>query len=328
MPADENVELRALIGLLPASLRSDHGERALPQVAIVDTPSGRRLKVRAYPTESSAIRQEQILRRIGEKVGTPELLGRIDHYLVFDHLEVREVSGDREPEFYDSIGRTLSDLASFRYPATEAEQLDSEVRVWLIDLRRARFVSAWGEETLWLEYQRLRPERPRICLGYWDAMPHNFGQVEDKFVLLDEKHLQPSFEGVGLVKPSLILPPESFARILAGYRQASSSAFIDEHRRFLKLYYLLGALHYYLMRMADGANRIPGNARLRSYRWQAFRLSTPGLRPCFLESARFTLQFPLDSLRFMVLKLIHPLTWRKLLGLNSLERFAWDESAS
>ena len=328
MPTDANVELRALVSSLPASFRAADGERALPQVAIVDTPSGRRLKVRAYPTESWAMRQEQILRRIGGKVRTPQLLGRVDRYLVFDHLEVQEVSGDRALEFYDNIGRTLSDLASFRYPATEAEQLDSEVHTWLKDLRQAGFVSAWGEGTLWLEYRRLRPERPQVSLGYWDAMPHNFGQVGDEFILLDEKHLQPSFEGVGLVKPSLLLRPESFVRVLSGYRRASSTDFIDEHRRFLMLYYLLGALHYYLMRMREGAKGIPGNARLRSYRWQAFRLSTRGLRPCFLESARFTLQFPLHSLRFVLLKLVHPMTWRKLLGLESLERYPWTESAS
>ena len=328
MPTDANVELRALVDLLPASLRSADGARELPQKAIVNTPGGRRLKVRAYPTESWAMRQEQILRRISGKVRTPELLGRIDRFLVFDHLEVQEVSGDRALELYDSIGRTLSDLASFRYPATEAEQLDYEVRSWLKDLRQDGFVSAWGEKTLWLEYRRLRPERPQVSLGYWDAMPHNFGQVGDEFVLLDEKHLQPSFEGVGLVKPSLLLRPESFARILAGYRRASSSDFIDEHRGFLKLYYLLGALHYYLIRMRDGDRGIPGNARLRSYRWQAFRLSTPGLRPCFFESARFTFQFPLDSLRFVLLKLVHPMTWRKLLGLDNLERYPWTESAT
>ncbi len=328
MPTDENVELQAIVELLPASLRSADGERALPQMAIVVTSSGRRLKVRAYPTESWAMRQEQILHRIDGKVRTPELLGRIDRYLVFDHLEVQEVSADRALEFYDSIGGTLSDLASFSYPTTEAEQLDSEVQTWLNELRQAGFVSAWGEKTLWLEYRRLRPERPQVSLGYWDAMPHNFGQVGDEIVLLDEKHLQASFEGVGLVKPSLLLLPESFARILASYRRASSSEFIDEHRGFLKLYYLLGALHYYLMRMRDGARGIPGNARLRSYRWQAFRLSTTGLRPCFLESARFTLHFPLDSLRFVLLKLVHPMTWRKLLGMDNLEHHPWTESAT
>lgn len=326
-PDDANIELSAFLGSLPSSLLSADGERALPQRFIIDAPDGRKLKVRAYPNEAWAVRQEQILHQIAEKIRTPELLGRIDRYLVFEYLEVQQITEDRGMEFYSRLGKILSDLASYLYPPTAAEELDIELHNWLKDLRQAGFISAWGEETLWQEYLRLRPEHPRVTLGYWDAMPHNFGTVEDELVLLDEKHLQPSFDGVGLVKPSLLLRPEEFARVLDGYRDAASSEFVDAHRRFLKLYYLLGALHDYLLRRRDGVKGIPGNARLRSYRWQAFRLSTTGLSPSIRESTRFNLRFPMDSLRFVALKLVHPMTWRKLLRLDHPVHAIWDQDA-
>ncbi len=97
-------------------------------------------------------------------------------------------------------------------------------------------------------------------------MPHNYGWYDGQLLMLDEKHLRPSFPGVGLVKPSFLLSPMDWQQVRAGYTSTASATTYNRNRSFLEFYYLVAALYFYsLIHVAERIS-LPQNPRFLSYR--------------------------------------------------------------
>ena len=307
---------RSVVENIIAELDSEDKNRSLyaelPQKASITTKDGASFKVRLYPNEGWAARQEILLQEIQAKVKTPQLVGRLDRYLVFEHMDVDPVQID-EHDSDVHIGRFLGRLAMYTDETMTAEKLDAEFSDWLTVLEKVGFLPKRLRLSMIARYEELRPVDPRICMDYWDAMPHNFGWHRDEFVLLDEKHLRYSFKGVGLVKPSILLDEKDFDSVLKGYEEIASSEFYRRSYSFLRFYYWVAALYFYALRDMDGVKHIPANPRLRSYRLCLMREAGVGLFRRAFEEFMFSVLHPWDSIIFYVNHMLEPLSWFNVL---------------
>jgi hypothetical protein len=307
---------QTIVESIIAELDSEEINRSLytelPQKATITTENGASFKVRLYPNEVWAARQEALLQDIQAEVKTPRLVGRLDRYLVFDHIDVEPVQiGEHDSEVH--IGRFLGRLAMYTDQSMTAEELDVEFRDWLNVVAKVGFLPKRLRLSMIDRYKELRPVDPHICMDYWDAMPHNFGWHRDEFVLLDEKHLRYSFEGVGLVKPSILLDEKEFGSVIKSYEEIASSEFYRRSYSFLRFYYWVAALYFYALRDMDGVKHIPANARLRSYRLCLMREAGLGLFRRAFEEFLFSVIRPWDSIIFYVNHMLEPLSWFNVL---------------
>jgi hypothetical protein len=229
-----------------------------------DSPIGP-VKVRVYASERAAWQQESILRRLRGKVMTPALLGRVGAHLVFRYLDVDPIRDDHA-DAYIEIGRFLGILNTTPVDHTGTIRLDTEFVDWLGRLRAMDILPGRAARQALAWYREHQPTRLPTCLDYWDAMPHNFGWMDEQLILLDEKHLRPSYPGVGLVKPSFLFSSDKWSRVQEGYRREATLGVFEEHRPFLEFYYLVGALYFYSLASDAGRVKLARNPRFLAYR--------------------------------------------------------------
>ena len=210
------------------------------QNRVADSPNGP-LKIRSFAAEAEAIRLEALLQALDGKISYPELLGRWRHHLVFRYLPLETEPGEPERTTAFQLGRFLGTLNTHPVVDTKPADLDGEFSGWLDRLGRLSLLPAFTIEPLKARYLASRPEALPVRLGYWDAMPHNFGWHGGRLQMLDEKHLRPSFPGVGLVKPSFLLAPQDWQQVRAGYASTASPSLYNRNRFFLEFYYLVAA---------------------------------------------------------------------------------------
>ncbi len=281
----------------------------LPRTLLVQGAGGDHFKLRIYPDEAAAAAQAGCLSRLPAELVTPRFLGQLGNVLYFAWLEAAPASDDEAT--FSGIGEYLGRLARLEAPEFTLAALDQEFDEWIGDLKAARLLSPRAAGWLYDAYRRLRPPDVRLCLDYWDAIPQNFGWAGDMLALLDEKHLRPSPEGVGLAKPRLLLPAESFAQMYAGYLKAGRPDVFAEQAQFLELYYMAAALHFYSRMMREGIAHVPSRARLRRYRRWLVARSAPGLLSVLGENLWFIVQHPSAAARFLASKLAFPLRSRR-----------------
>ena len=276
------------------------------------TESSLTYKVRLYPREDWAAEQEALLELVSDDIQIPGFVGRVDRYLIFEHTEVDQVQV-KDLDAARNIGRFLGSIAMHATNTPSVQELDGEFSRWLEVLVMVGFFPAGMTTSIENQYQKMRPRELRICLDYWDAMPHNFGWHNEDFYLLDEKHLRYSFEGVGLVKPSILLEEGEFQEVLDGYLMSSSVDNFQAHLSFLAFYYWVAALYFYALRKKDGVRHLPANPRLRSYRLGLMRESGLSFPRRLIEEVRFSMYHPLDSLIFYINHMLEPLSWLNII---------------
>ncbi len=276
IPAELNEnDLRALIHA--AGLEHPAPEGLTLSAVLTESPVGP-VKIRAYDSESAAQEIEARLLRLAGKILFPELLGRRGRYLIFRYLELPAVeSAVEEPELYFQLGRFLG-LLHAEPDQTGPEALDAEYTHWLEKLAERQILPNRLAALAGRAYEDLRPPDLPIRLDYFDAMPHNFGWTDDTLVLLDEKHLRPSFAGAGLVKPSFLCAPAQWQAMRSGYETAGRIALIEKHRAFLEFYYLTAALYFYALASQAGRIRLITNERFLLYRDWLIQKATVGQR--------------------------------------------------
>jgi hypothetical protein len=209
----------------------------------------------------------------------------------------------------------------------ERLDLDGEFESWLQDLLSVGFLSKGVVKSISQRYLAEKPKHPIICLDYWDAISHNFGQHGGKLYLLDEKHLRYSYACVGLVKPSLLMDEDHFSALIRGYGEGDTLHFYRTYRRFLLLYYLVAALHFYAQKQQDGFSRIPANSRLRYYRGNLIRMVWRSPFRRVLEALAFTIRYPGSAIHAFVRRLSGPINLQKLARRFLLDVQPWDDNA-
>ena len=234
---------------------------------IYQTDQSGRVKIRVYDQETAAITQQELLQRLVSVVNQPQLLGRMGNTLFFQYFEEQDLdSSDNREQLLYGIGEFLATINKIEETGTSASHMDQEVRSWLERFTHMGFFTQKTGDLLFQKYRELRPDILPVRLDYWDAMPHNFGIISGELVLLDEKHLRPSFPGVGMVKPSWILPPEDFKYIIQGYESKTRNDYFHTHLEFLEFYYLLVALYFYSLAGAAGRIVLGRNPRFLEFR--------------------------------------------------------------
>jgi hypothetical protein len=268
----------------------------LPRKAIVDF-EGRTWKVREYPSEDEAVGQEACLRLAAPAVPSPRLIARRNAYLVFAWPEL-DRPRKKGADLAEGIGDALAALNGIACPETSARSLLEEAARWLDRLVDQRILSRKARGWVWSGLMQRLPPSPRISLDYLDAMPHNFGVLDGRLILLDEKHLRPAFTGAGLVKPQAILPARQARVLREAYDRRAGTAGPGNPDDFLDVYYFIHALHFYAQRMEEGLAHLPAVARCRRYRrWLVARVS-PSTFDGWAENVRFIAAYPVDALRF------------------------------
>lgn len=294
----------------------------LPLRTTVRSGDDKVFKVRIYPTAEWANRQEKALDRIEGIIPTPPLYGRVGQTLIFEHLDV-DATELSIPGAARSIGEALGRISNSGGADTSTGKLDAEFEAWLEEFEELALITSSAADSIWRAYQSLRPTNPAIGMDYWDAMPHNFGWRDGELVLLDEKHLRESYIGVGLVKPSFFLDAESFSEMLAGFSENAAASLFADNRQFLELYYSGAALHYYVQRILHGGRLVKANPRLRFYRGLLMRRSMQARANRIIESLWFSLRHPVETVVFLVKKLMHPTTWQKLFDMARSQKLEW-----
>jgi len=233
---------------------------------LMDTPLGA-VKIRSYASVEDAQKIEALLQKLTKIIESPELLGRWQQYLVFKYLEVEpDEIYSREQATYYGIGKFLANLNTIEMPNTNLEDLDTEFIGWLHRLRATGLLPKWIVKKTAQYYQNFQPENLIVRLDYWDAMPHNFGWVGNKLLLLDEKHLRSSFSGVGLIKLLFLCNLNQWNQIRAGYESVAPLTLFDQQQEFLSFYYLVAALYFYSLAAKAGRLVPVKNDRFLQYR--------------------------------------------------------------
>lgn len=295
----------------------------LPIRTTVQSAEGQTFKVRIYPTVEWATKQERALKKIGAIIVAPLLHGRVGQSLIFEHLEAADATELSIPRAGRAIGVALGRLSNLGAADTSPDELDKEFESWLLEFEELGLVTSFASDSIRSAYQSLRPDNAAIGMDYWDAMPHNFGWIGDELVLLDEKHLRESYIGVGLVKPSFFLDSESFTEMLAGFSESAAASLFADNRRFLELYYCGAALHYYVQRIRHGDRLVKANPRLRFYRGLLIRRSMKARRDRIIESLRFSVRHPFETIVFLAAKIVHPTSWLKLFEMARFRKLEW-----
>ena len=254
------------------------------------------VKIRAYATEDEAIAQENLLDNLAGKIVHPELLGRWRQYLVFRYLEAempKDGTGD-QPSYFQ-IGRFLGILNTIQKTDTSSQDLDKEFVTWLDRLQAMQILPSKIADKARITYTDTRPPNLPVVLDYWDAMPHNFAWTGEKLYLLDEKHLRPSYPGVGLIKPLFLLSHERWTQVREGYESIASLHTFDQYRPFLAFYYLVVALHFYSLLASAGRAKLLQNPRFLNYREALLRkVSNHSRIDKFLAELHLYRSFPTD----------------------------------
>ncbi len=235
------------------------------------------IKVREYATEPEARRMEALLESLQGVIAYPTLLGRWQNSLIFQYVATAEPAfptGERNTYFH--LGKFLGTLNAQPASEVSGSALDSEYAGWLDRLAGLDLLPASTSAGLQSLYRQIRPADLPVRLGYWDLMAHNFGWVEGRLTMLDEKHLRPSFPGVGLVKPAFLFARPDWQQVRAGYETAMPLTLFDEHRPFFELYYLVAALYFYSLVHVAGRVSLAQNPRFLAYRDRLIRTAAPG----------------------------------------------------
>ena len=240
---------------------------------IFDDPELGQVKVRAYSNEAEAVRFETTIVKLAEIINLPRLWGRHNRYLVFQYLKLAQRAG-REPETYFGIGKMLGSLNQITTEAETSASLDVEFAGWMNRFQNMNLLPVRIANQALETYSRDRPQNAAICWDYWDAMPHNFGWFDQQLYLLDEKHLRPSFSGIGLIKPYFLLDAEQWAQVRQGYESVASFQFFEEWSAFLEFYYLAAALYFYSLAIEAGRIVPVENQRYLDYRDEFIRRAT------------------------------------------------------
>ena len=243
---------------------------------IPDSPSGP-LKIRAYATETEAQRIESVLMGLQGVIAYPDLLGRWGNSLIFQYVTTEETairSGEHNTHF--QLGKFLGTLNTRAGGEVSGKALDDEYAGWLDRLQSLDLLPASITAFVKSLYHQIRPGNLPVRMGYWDLMVHNFGWVKDRLTMLDEKHLRPSFPGVGLVKPAFLFPKPAWQQVRAGYESVTPLDLFDEHRPFFDLYYLVAALYFYSLVHAAGWVSLAQNPRFLAYRDRLIQTAVPG----------------------------------------------------
>lgn len=261
--------------IVRAAASSEQAPYGLTHLRVVkDTPVGA-VKVRVYASEQEAQEREALLCSLAGKIHFPEILGRCSEALVFRYLEMdRPADPGGEAECFE-LGCFLAVLNSTQADVKVIE-LDQEFAGWMERFGQMRLIPRHNAQKAAVFYQRIRPPELALCLDYWDAMPRNFGWHQGAYTLLDEKHIRPSFPGVGLVKPSFLLPAHSWRQVRAGYASRASLDGFDRYRAFLEFYYLAAALYFYSLISAAGRAALGRNGRFLDYRDRLVQIVTGG----------------------------------------------------
>jgi hypothetical protein len=229
------------------SIIGDFGNipEGLTEHKIFQHPQIGAVKIRAYASVREAIHIETELNRLAGKINFPELLGRHHQFLVFRYMEFDNQDETTKDEgFYSHLGEFLGILNGYEVDNVTSESLDNEVFSWLDRFTDMHILSQNIAQKCRNMYLHTRPTDFPIKLDYWDAMPHNFALDAGKLYLLDEKHLRPSYQGVGLIKPYLLFSETQWEQVRQGYQNVLPITIIDENITFLEFYYLLAALYF------------------------------------------------------------------------------------
>ncbi len=262
---NETVSHPDLARIIQNARVDENAPEGLTNLTFFNDPLLGKLKIRSYDTEQAAKFQEELLLQLKNRVQFPRLLGRWNHSLVFHYQELEnlETEADKQKLLYQ-IGSFLAQINGISHSGVTPDELDSEVERWLTRFHKMKILQEKTSQKAKQKYYTLRPSQLPVCLDYWDAMKHNFGFSSGNFVVLDEKHLRPSFPGVGLVKPSWFLSTDEYKKIRKGYTENISFDLNVDIKNFLEYYYLLVAIYFYSL--ASAAKRI-----------------LPGRNPRFLE---------------------------------------------
>jgi hypothetical protein len=289
----------AQAGLVPPGL-------TLPRV-VKETPFGP-VKIRIYASPREAQQQASLVELMASKPELdgallPGLLGCWNECLVFSYPEL---DSSEAPSASLKVAFGIGQfLAALHLESGEGEagsgmhrsDLDEEFAGWMQRFQRMRLLSAKLAHMGLSYYQAERPVELPVSLDYWDAMPHNFGIYQGKVLLLDEKHLRPSFSGVGLVKPLQLLPAEQSSQLLRGYQSLTNLEIFERYRQFLEFYYLAAALYFYSLSGAAGRISLGRNPRFLDYRQRFIQLTTRNSRmENVLAKVDLLLAFPKDTL--------------------------------
>jgi hypothetical protein len=293
-------DLQAILALARRQAGSPPVPWLLPRKAIVER-GAQRWKVRFYPTEAEAALQETYLALAGPAARMPSLVARRGECLVFEWPELDPPSGS-DPHLMEGIGEFLGSLSGIACPGASSQALMDEVACWLDRLEDVRLISVRARRWIWRRLSGLGHEHARVSLEYLDAMPHNFGSMAGELVMLDEKHLRPSFTGAGLVKPRCILPAASYRSLREAYDRRVGNAELGDPEAFLEIYYFIHALHFYAQRMGEGAAHLPAVARCRRYRRWLVSRAAPSRVADLVENLRFIAAYPVDAWRFAMSK--------------------------
>lgn len=243
---------------------------------LVQDESGCWFKIRGYSTEEEAQEKEILLRSLVKSIDFPELIGRWRNFLVFRYLQLdEEESQPHDASFFHNLGKFISTLNRFDWDARGSEDFEKEFDAWLKRLEKMRLIPPWIVRRSTAFYHHTKPDHLPIGLDYWDAMPHNFAVYQGRFIMLDEKHLRPSFQGVGLVKPFLLLDELSWKSLSEGYERLTPMDFFYEFRSFLEFYYLVAALYFYSLTSAAGRVSLGSNRRFLDYRDRLIAIVSP-----------------------------------------------------
>ena len=252
-------------------------DEGLTVFRIGNDEAGNPVKIRVYATQGEAKEKEFLLLRLGDIIKFPQLIGRWRNYLVFRYLEIEVGMGlNSNQDSNYSIGYFLGLINANQLNEVPEEDLEDEFSDWLVRLSNMCLIPPWIVEDAKSYYKRYKPKDLPICIDYWDAMVHNFGWIGGEFYLLDEKHLRPSYQGVGLVKPSFLLAEDEWGRVKEGYEKVSSMQSINDNIEFLRFYYLVAALYFYSLSSAAGRVSLGTNIRFLNYRERLVNIVTNG----------------------------------------------------
>ncbi len=239
---------------------------------VPDSPAGP-LKIRIYATETEARRIEILLESLQDTISFPALLGRWENALIFRYVDLEDPASR---DVYFHLGQFLGTLNARPAPSASGAMLDTEFAGWLGRLQGLALLPASTAAGLLPIYRRIQPAGLPVRLGYWDLMPHNFGWLGGRLAMLDEKHLRPSFPGVGLVKPAFLFSQRDWQEVRRGYASVTPLGAFEAHRPFFELYYLVAALYFYSLVHEAGRVSLAQNPRFLAYRDRLVRTAAPG----------------------------------------------------
>jgi len=266
-----------------------------PAMSIQVSADGRQFKFRHYAEQVEVREIVRILETMDATLPATPLVGLSERMLCFEYIPLDQQA--KSGTLYEAIGVWMGRLAVKTQDWEMPSWMDTTASAWFDGLERSGFFSRAVVHRARAKYTALRPPAMTVCINYWDAMEPNFGYLNGKALLLDEKHLRPGIRGIGLVKPRLFLPKDVYASMLKGYALSASVEDLDQNEPFLEFTYRTYALWFYLLGMRIGATSYDGNSRLRQFRAAYLDLieATPAERS--RDQFTFIMRFPRQNAR-------------------------------